>query len=184
MPAYHSALLGDSTLPVLAGFATPDVQRIGSASVSDPQAAECPADIVDEALALYRLNAFCRAFDIRGPADRTLVYLLLHIGDVLSFLRARDAASAAEAQRAVASSALATASVAVPGEAAFPLDAGMFPKPADAEEAERLRSYLAAVRSETTARLIARVYSDGGAPSFLWLPFGKRRFMNRSLVSV
>ncbi len=36
-------------------------------------------DIIDEVLNLFRANVLFRNFDIRGPADRTLIYLTLHV---------------------------------------------------------------------------------------------------------
>lgn len=49
----------------------------------------CPADpnrddIVTEALDLFRANSLFRNFEIKGPADRLLIYLILFIGDCLT----------------------------------------------------------------------------------------------------
>lgn len=35
-------------------------------------------DIIDETLNFFRANVFFRNFDVRGPADRTLIYLTLY----------------------------------------------------------------------------------------------------------
>ncbi|KAJ3345528.1 Actin- protein 2/3 complex subunit 3 [Kappamyces sp. JEL0680] len=40
-------------------------------------------DIVDEAIGLYRANTFFRNFDIKGGADRLLIYLTLYIQECL-----------------------------------------------------------------------------------------------------
>lgn len=40
-------------------------------------------DIIDESLALFRPNSLFRNFEIKGPADRVLIYLILFIGDCL-----------------------------------------------------------------------------------------------------
>jgi hypothetical protein len=36
-------------------------------------------DIIDEALLYFRANVLFRNFDVRGGADRTLIYLTMHI---------------------------------------------------------------------------------------------------------
>jgi hypothetical protein len=41
-------------------------------------------DIISEALNLFRANALFRNFEIQGPADRVLIYLILFIGDCLT----------------------------------------------------------------------------------------------------
>ena len=133
-------------------------------------------DIIEEALNLFRPNIFAKSFDIRGPADRTLVYLLLYIGDCLC--RIKPETSLVEAQRTLAN--VSAQSFALPGEAGFPLN-GMFPP---AEDAEALRNYLSGLRSETATRLLARLYPDGATsskPSILWISYQKRKFMNKSL---
>ena len=35
-------------------------------------------DIIDETLNFFRANVFFRNFDVRGPADRTMIYLTLY----------------------------------------------------------------------------------------------------------
>jgi actin related protein 2/3 complex subunit 3 len=42
------------------------------------------ADIIDETLDLFRANSLFRNFEIKGPADRTLIVLILFISDCLS----------------------------------------------------------------------------------------------------
>lgn len=136
-------------------------------------------DIIEEALNLFRLNVFAKSFDIRGPADRTLVYLFLVIGECLG--RVRPEMSMAEAQRALA--ALATQPVALPGEPAFPLN-GMFPSVQRGSEAEQLRAYLGGIRGETGARLLARLYpsrADAKGPNPWWIAYQRRKFMNKTL---
>lgn len=135
-------------------------------------------DIIEEALNLFRPNSFCKSFDIRGPADRTLVYLLLLIGDLLGRLRADMSRS--QAQRTLHTHL--TGVLGVPGESGFPLN-GMFPAVATGER-EALRTFLAALRTECAARLLDRVYGTGSEdvlPSPWWMSFQKRRFMNKSL---
>ena len=59
----------------------------------------------------------------------------------------------------------------------------MFEPPRDRQDAETLRQYLSQVRQELAARLLARIYEEGGdgKPSKWWLSFTKRKFMGKSL---
>ena len=41
-------------------------------------------DPLDEILALFRANTFFRNFEIKGPADRVLIYGILYVSEVLS----------------------------------------------------------------------------------------------------
>jgi len=44
-------------------------------------------DPLDEILALFRANTFFRNFEIKGPADRVLIYGILFVSEVLSKIR-------------------------------------------------------------------------------------------------
>ena len=41
-------------------------------------------DIVEEAIALFRANCFFRNYEIQGPGDRVLIYLILFISECLA----------------------------------------------------------------------------------------------------
>jgi actin related protein 2/3 complex subunit 3 len=43
-------------------------------------------DIIDEALTYFKPNIFFREYDIKGAADRTLIYLFLYITECLKRL--------------------------------------------------------------------------------------------------
>ena len=44
-------------------------------------------DPLDETLALFRANTFFRNFEVKGPADRVLIYGILFVSDMLSRIR-------------------------------------------------------------------------------------------------
>lgn len=44
-------------------------------------------DPLDEILALFRANTFFRNFEIKGPADRVLIYGILYVSEVLSKIK-------------------------------------------------------------------------------------------------
>jgi actin related protein 2/3 complex subunit 3 len=154
------------------------------------------ADIIDETLDLFRANSLFRNFEIKGPADRILIVLILYVSDCL----AKIGSSKTPPAQIEASKMLSTLSVesfAIPGDANFPLNAHYAP-PASRADAGKyistkidifslflpdyLRQYLTQVRQELAARLVERLYADGtGKPSKWWMSFQKRRFMNRSL---
>jgi actin related protein 2/3 complex subunit 3 len=80
------------------------------------------ADIIDETLDLFRANSLFRNFEIKGPADRTLIVLILYISDCLTKLgTARTVPTQIEASKSL--NTLSVDSFAIPGDANFPLNA-------------------------------------------------------------
>lgn len=173
MPAYHSTFLGESErtvgnivlLPIHTTFRGP----------SYPPTQEY--DIIEETLDLFRANSFFKNFDIKGPADRLLIYGILFVSDCLSKLSSKT--TYRDAVRVLNS--LALDSFSLPGDVGFPMNA-LFQAPASKNESELLRSYFQQFRQELADRLLKRVYAeDETVPSKYWLAFTRRRFMNRSL---
>lgn len=118
-------------------------------------------DILDETLTLFRANTLFRNFEIKGPADRVLIYGILWISDCLSKVKA--SMTLREAEKAVTTAAL--EQYALPGDPSFPLNA-LYQGPKDRGEAEILRGYIGQMRQELGSRLLARIYADGtGKPS-------------------
>ncbi|KIY69732.1 ARP2/3 complex, 21 kDa p21-Arc subunit [Cylindrobasidium torrendii FP15055 ss-10] len=178
MPAYHSAfndsadarVVGNmSILPIKTKFRGPS-----------PLAGDGEADIIDEALDLFRANSLFRNFEIKGGADRTLIVLILYISDCLAKIGAARAPPAKiDATKQL--NTLAVDNFPIPGDATFSLNSH-YGAPASRNEADYLRQYLVQVRQELAARLVEILYADGtGKPSKWWMSFQKRRFMNRSL---
>ncbi|GLC36152.1 hypothetical protein PLESTB_001374900 [Pleodorina starrii] len=157
-------------------------------------------DPVDEAIELFRPNSLFKNFDIRGPGDKLLVYLILFISSCLRRLAERKPPPNREEARALAFAA-AHDRFPLPGQAGFPLGA-LMTSPSSREEEEALRSYLRQCREETGRRLVDRLYaaaagagssSNGGgsggssaaegaaAPNKHWLAFANRRFLDRAM---
>jgi len=178
MPAYHSAFNED-----------PDARVVGNMSILPiktrirgpaPLTADANApDIADETLDLFRANSLFRNFEIKGPADRLLIVLILFVSDCLAKVSAaKTVPSQLEATKLL--NTLAVDNFPLPGEAGFALNSH-YAAPASRIDADYLRSYLVQVRQETAARLVERLYADGtGKPSKWWMCFTKRRFMNRN----
>ncbi|VVT44971.1 uncharacterized protein SAPINGB_P000595 [Magnusiomyces paraingens] len=175
MPAYHSTFLVEGADDrVIGNFAVLPLKtkfRGPAYPCSDDY------DILDEILDLFRANSFFRNFEIKGPADRTLIYGILFISDCLNKLKPTTPPN--EANKIL--NTLAVEHFTIPGDASFPLNA-LYAPPRDRTEADTLRSYLTQFRQELALRLISRVYPNGEkVPNKYWLAFTRRRFMNKSL---
>jgi len=177
MPAYHSSLNEEPDVRLIGNMAILPIRtRIrGPAPVAEPS----QADIIDETLDLFRANSLFRNFEIKGPADRTLIVLILYVSDCLAKLgSARSTPSVIEAGKLL--NTLSVDNFPIPGDANFPLNAHYATPPSRADS-DYLRQYLTQVRQELAARLVEKLYADGsGKPSKWWMSFQKRRFMNRS----
>jgi actin related protein 2/3 complex subunit 3 len=136
-------------------------------------------DILDEVLSLFRANTFFRNFEIKGPADRLLIYGILFLSECLQKLSTQRNPDASAAQKFLTN--LALEQFSLPGEPGFPLNQA-FEGPRDRNDAETLRSYVSQVRQELASRLHARLFEGGSqVPSKWWLSFAKRKFMGKSL---
>ncbi|KAK0541307.1 subunit of the Arp2/3 complex [Tilletia horrida] len=171
MPSYHSAYNDDTTSRQCGNMSLLPIRTKLRGPAPPPVDAEQP-DIVDESLDLFRANSLFRNFEIKGPADRVLIYLILFISDCLSKIAtSRVPMSQNEAHKQL--STFAIDNVVMPGDANFPLNA-LYAAPANRNEADLLRQYLAQARQETAARLVEKIYIDG-KPSKWWLAFTKRK---------
>jgi actin related protein 2/3 complex subunit 3 len=56
-------------------------------SERDVDAAHESYDPLDEALELFRANTFFRNFEIKGPADRLLIYGILFVQEILGKIK-------------------------------------------------------------------------------------------------
>lgn len=90
-------------------------------------------DIIDEAINFFRANVLFRKFEVKGPADKLLVYLTLYINMALK----RIEACKTEADGVKAIISLGLEKFPLPGEPGFPLS-GLFTSPKTKEEGGRL----------------------------------------------
>ncbi|SCZ92569.1 BZ3500_MvSof-1268-A1-R1_Chr5-2g07987 [Microbotryum saponariae] len=179
MPAYHSSYNDEDEHRVVGNMALlPFNSRIRGPA--PPPADPSRDDIIAEALDLFRANSLFRNFEIKGPADRLLIYLILFIGDCLTRItQSKPAWGQNEALKHLSNHSIETFTI--PGEPGFPLNS-LYAAPSNRLDADALRAYLTQARQETTVRLVERVYSDGtGRPSKWWLAFAKRHFLGKSL---
>ena len=93
-------------------------------------------DIIDETLDLFRANSLFRNFEIKGPADRTLIILILFISDCLAKLgNARTVPTQIEATKLL--NTLSVDTFPIPGDANFPLNSH-YASPSSRSEAGKL----------------------------------------------
>jgi actin related protein 2/3 complex, subunit 3 len=92
-------------------------------------------DIIEECLTLFRANCLFRNFEIKGPADRTLIYGILFISDCLNKLGSRPSQNQQEATKTL--NALALENFNIPGEPGFPLNP-LYAPPANRNDAGNL----------------------------------------------
>jgi actin related protein 2/3 complex, subunit 3 len=83
-------------------------------------------DIIDETIDLFRANSLFRNFEIKGPADRLLIILILFISDCLAKIgSAKTVPSQIEAGKLL--NTLSVDNFPIPGDANFPLNAHYAP---------------------------------------------------------
>jgi len=141
-----------------------------------PAAAEGQDDIIDETLNFFKANVLFKHFEVKGTADRVLIYMTLYITQCLKKLEGTN--GMAEGIKAL--TAMAHETFAIPGDGNFALG-NFFPAPQTSQEADMCRAYLKQLREEMGRRLVTKVYNDAGEPSKFWIVFAKRRFMNKTL---
>ncbi|KAL0090978.1 actin-related protein ARPC3 [Phycomyces blakesleeanus] len=172
MPAYHSKFNDGDYQSIGNMFVLP----IKTNSRNNAGAADILGeDIIDEAIQLFRANCLFRNFEIKGNADRVLIYLILFISECLGKLNKLTPQGDALKQL----STLAVSSFSIPGDPGFPLNA-MYAPPADRYQADQMKQYIQKLRQELAIRLVEQIYVDG-KPSKWWMCFQKRKFMNLSL---
>lgn len=170
----------------MCGIAKIPIKRSSQPPVEPSNASDLPefSSIVDEALYLFRANIFFKNFEIKGPADRTLLYALLFLQECLAQVAA--ASSSGKSRKEIEKALLITASGSsfpVPGDSAFNLSA-IFPNPKDRTESEAVKQYLTELRVELVHGLVDKLFSNPEAPNEAnkwWLSLSKRKFMNKSL---
>uniref|UniRef100_M4BC35 Actin-related protein 2/3 complex subunit 3 n=1 Tax=Hyaloperonospora arabidopsidis (strain Emoy2) TaxID=559515 RepID=M4BC35_HYAAE len=161
MPAYHSTLNELQTQEACGCAILPIKTRTRGPA---PPAPEDQDDIVDEVLTLFRANVLFTNFEIKGNADRVLIYGTLFVH--LCLKKLDRCSQKTEAARILQQAAVDT--FAIPGDSSFPLG-GLVRAPSSANEAA------------IAARLVDEVFPNGEKSKW-WMLFAKRKFMNKELL--
>ena len=83
-------------------------------------------DVIDETLDLFRANSLFRNFEIKGPADRLLIVLILYVSDCLAKIgSAKTVPNQIEAGKLL--NTLSVDNFPIPGDANFALNAHYSP---------------------------------------------------------
>lgn len=138
-----------------------------------PVGKEGEDDIIDEAIRFFRANVLFASFEIKGGADRLLVYLTLFLNQCIVRLAAK-AKNKKEGEKIMFD--ISKETFPLPGEDGWKLG-GHFPSAKTRAEAEDARNYLKQVREEAATRILNRVFDDQGNPNKHWMAFSKRKFM-------
>jgi actin related protein 2/3 complex subunit 3 len=93
-------------------------------------------DIIDETLDLFKANILFRNFEVKGPADRTLIYITLYISQCLGKIAGQNKGTAEKTLYQ-----LAIENFALPGDKAFALG-GIVTNPANRGESGKTQKIL------------------------------------------
>lgn len=174
MPAYHSKKNEDGD-PEVCSCAMCPLQTDLKGPAAKIEAGK--EDIIDETITNFRANVLFRNFDVRGGADRTLIYLTLHACQCLVRCeRIEDKPSALRELKALS----ANKPFAIPGESAFPVGA-LFSPPATKTEGDQWRAYFKQAREELAIRLCDRLFDADGSKNKWWQACSKKKFMGKEL---
>jgi hypothetical protein len=117
--------------------------------INDLACADQP-DIIDEAISFFKANVLFRNYEVKGPADRVLIYLTLYISQAINQMVNQ---SKGGAQKNLFN--LAIQNFSVPGDKNFAL-AGFVSNPANRAEAGTLHSFIHPPSIPRSARNQAR----------------------------
>eukprot|EP00612_Vaucheria_litorea_P002350 CAMPEP_0171458348 /NCGR_PEP_ID=MMETSP0945-20130129/4065_1 /TAXON_ID=109269 /ORGANISM="Vaucheria litorea, Strain CCMP2940" /LENGTH=154 /DNA_ID=CAMNT_0011984143 /DNA_START=122 /DNA_END=583 /DNA_ORIENTATION=- len=152
MPAYHSAFNGERVETVCGMSLLPLKTKIKGPAM---KASESNEDIIDEAIKFFRANVLFASFEVKGGADRVLIFLTLYISQCLK--RMEKANNKASGNKILFE--LAKEKFPLPGEKGWPLGGHILSPKGRAEE-DNVRAYMKQLREETGIRLLEILYAD------------------------
>jgi actin related protein 2/3 complex subunit 3 len=175
MPAYHSKK-NDESNEIACGCAICPLRTELKGPAPKLEASPAGEDIIDEVLLYFRANVMFRNFEVRGGADKTLIYLTLHaVQCLVRCEKIEDKASALRELRDLSKQ----KPFAIPGEANFPVGA-LFAPPANKVEGDLWRAYFKQAREELAIRICDKLFADGSKDKW-WQSFSKKKFMGKEL---
>ncbi|XP_039271969.1 actin-related protein 2/3 complex subunit 3-like [Styela clava] len=175
MPAYHSNQIPAKSIANVGLLPLRCTTKFRGPAPRAPPNSE--QDVIDEALYFYRANIFFRNYDIKGDADRTLIYVTLYLQQCLKKLQR----TTTKEQGRKEMYSLAVSPFDIPGDPGFPLNA-MYAKPQSRQDADQMKAYFQQIRHEAGERLLDKVYDPStNSLNKWWICYSKRRFMDKSL---
>mmetsp|Transcript_34006 Transcript_34006/g.30785 ORF Transcript_34006/g.30785 Transcript_34006/m.30785 type:complete len:172 (+) Transcript_34006:35-550(+) len=163
----HSAF-NDKVVKPTCGFCQYDFRK-GQAK-SDGEA----DDIIDEAIKFYRVNIFFKNYEILGPADRLLIYLIVYINHLIKTVE-KDTDGVAALKKMIE---IAKKPVPKPSEPKFFMNS-IFNDAKSPKESDDYQTYLKEAKEETAKRLIPYLFDSEGRTLLFkyWVGLSKRKFM-------
>jgi len=177
MPVYHSKQNKTQGCQEIGGVFLLPIHAKNSKGPAPRPGAELEVDIIDEAISYFKANVFFSNFEIKGSADRLLLYLTLYVSQCLG----RMTRCTTKDQVLKEMYQLSIENFQMPVDAGFALYS--FYKPVtNKRESDELRAYLLQCRQELGSRLAETVIDPTtGRPSKWWMCFTKRKFLGKSL---
>lgn len=176
MPAYHSSFNKAEGVEVIGGVALLPFHARNSKGPAPRPVSGDEEDIIDEALKYFKANVFFNTFEMKGNADRLLVYLTLFTHQCV--LRLSKATSQDGVKREMFT--LCTENFSLPAEGSFPLHS-FYQKITEKSKGDKLRDYLKQARQELSSRLAEICCDASGKPSKWWTCFKTRKFLGKAL---
>eukprot|EP00039_Didymoeca_costata_P022920 m.5578 g.5578 ORF g.5578 m.5578 type:complete len:186 (+) comp3334_c0_seq1:2595-3152(+) len=180
MPAIHSKHNKMDPKPkVLGGVAILPFAAKHSKGPAPIPGPNVEVDIIDEAITYFKANIFFQTYEIKGDADKLLLYLTLFVHQCL--LRMTRCSSKDAVLKEMYQLSIETFKL--PMDAGFPLSSFYSPI-SSKRDSDELRAYLLQCRQEVSSRLAEIVIDKTtGKPSKWWMCFTKRKFLGKSLES-
>lgn len=170
---YHSSYNEEGKYPTACGLAILPIKT--QVQGPAPKADFDGDDIIDEAISQFRANVYFKNYDVRGPADKVLIYLTVYIQKVLEVVSKNP--EKAEAKKAI----LALIQEPVPTTASAGFMAALVVKGRPSAEEEKYRTYLRQIREECAMRMFNVLYQFNGMDLKFWLGYSKRKFLKLSM---
>jgi actin related protein 2/3 complex subunit 3 len=174
--AYHSEFNTLSVAQVCACAVLPIKTKVRGPA---PQAKPDEEDIIDEVLKYFKANVLFRTYEVKGPADRVLLYLTFYVHLCLLRIERKKIANKGEAEKLLFSLAQESATLAAPGESGFILG-GYCTAPTNNQEKQTWIDYMKQAREEIGARLVPLVFDSPDGPNKYWMQFTRRKFLNKA----
>ena len=132
-------------------------------------------DIVDEAIGYFRAQCLFKNFEVKGPADKLMIYITVYIQKCLEVIQKDQDQKKAEKN-------IFTLSIA---EVPSPSDTKFFMKDlvkANPKEDGKLQQYLKQIKQEVSKRLLNILFNPewGTLDLKFWLAYSKKKFLNRA----
>ena len=119
-----------------------------NSGIAPIQLDETKEDIIDEAIKLFRINVLYKNYEIKGNADRLVIFLTVLIQRILEIITLSPKKEEADKNLAK----FAMESIPSPGEGGFFMG-GIVAKGATEVENTRFRDYLKQLKAETIRRI-------------------------------